>query len=687
MTLMSNELANEQQQLQNRQLAGVILKNTIKSDVDLPGTNPPQRGKAWMTMIGPAEKAAIKQAVLACLGSPVSQGRHTAAQVVAAIGILELPQNQWPELIQGLVHNVTQSGNDFLKQSSLEAIGFICEEVDPAVLSTQGHVILTAVIQGMRKEETNLEVRLAGTQALSNALEFVKSNFEAEVERNYIMQTVCETTQCEKKEIKVAAYECLVQIAELYYDKLPQYMSALYQLTLAAIQKATMEQESDEVGQQAVEFWTTICDEELDLQEEAQEAREENKEPERKSHNFVAQGLAHLVPLLLEAMCKQEEDTDDETWNMAMASSTCLAKIALTTADQVVAFVMPFLDKHINSPDWRRREASLQAFGSILEGPRHESLAPYMSQVIDVVIQKMSDPSVPVKDTAAWTIGRICEFHTQSILPQHWQLLMRAPPPENPNGEGEGVLLTGLKDDPRVAANVCWALHNLADQLEESRNQQTNPLSPLFITIARALLQASDREDASENNLRCSAYEALNTTLQNAAADTRVHIEQLLPVILERLQKTFSMQIVSNDDKEQQNELQGLLCGTLQVIVQKLGPAAVPFADSLMQLFLQLCSNMNSSLQEEVLMGIGAVAVGARARRKEGGAGPHRACCIALPINSHSPRAHHAAAHTHTHASPRALRTVDGPLRSRMPPRPPSGAMRSVILPIISSTL
>ena len=134
MTLMSTELANEQQALHNRQQAGLILKNTIKSDVDIPNTNPPQRGKAWMALVGPAEKAAIKQAVLACLGSPISQGRHTAAQVVAAIGILELPQNQWPELIQGLVSNVTQSGNDFLKQSSLEAIGFICEEVDPAVL-------------------------------------------------------------------------------------------------------------------------------------------------------------------------------------------------------------------------------------------------------------------------------------------------------------------------------------------------------------------------------------------------------------------------------------------------------------------------------------------------------------------------------------------------------------------------
>ena len=201
------------------------------------------------------------------------------------------------------------------------------------------------------------------------------------------------------------------------------------------------------------------------------------------------------------------------------------------------------------------------------------------------------------------------------LLPQHWQLLMRPPPPDNPGAEGEGVLLAGLKDDPRVAANVCWALHNLAEQLEDARDQETNPLSPLFITIARALLQASERSDAGENNLRCSAYEALNTTLQNAAADTRGNVEQLLPVILQRLQDTFALQIVSNDDREAQSELQGLLCGTLQVIVQKLGPNSVPFADRLMQLFLQLCSNKNSSLQEEVLMGIGAVAVGKQPQR------------------------------------------------------------------------
>ena len=95
----------------------------------------------------------------------------------------------------------------------------------------------------MRKEEADPDTRLAGTQALYNALAFVKKNFDNETERNYIMQTVCEGTQCDKQEVKVIAYECIVQIAELYYDKLPQYMPALYQLTLAAIQKATSETE------------------------------------------------------------------------------------------------------------------------------------------------------------------------------------------------------------------------------------------------------------------------------------------------------------------------------------------------------------------------------------------------------------------------------------------------------------
>ena len=87
--------------------------------------------------------------------------------------------------------------------------------------------------------------------------------------------------------------------------------------------------------------------------------------------------------------------------------------------------------------------------------------------------------------------------------------------------------------------------------------------------------------------MRSTAYEALNTTLMNGAQDTREHIKQILPLIIQRLEQSFKMQIVSSDDKEAQSELQGLLCGTLQVTTQKLNAEALPWCDVMMALFLQ----------------------------------------------------------------------------------------------------
>ena len=189
-----------------------------------------------------------------------------ASQVVAAAATIELPKGQWLEVIEALVNNVTAgTSSSQLKQSSLKVLGYICEEIDPEVLESQSNLILTAVVQGMRKEETDPDTRLAGTRALLNALAFVKKNFDNETERNYIMQTVCETTQADRSDIRLAAYECIVSIAETYYDLLAPYMQALYSLTLQCVERATKDEEEDEVGQQAIEFWSTVCDEELDL--------------------------------------------------------------------------------------------------------------------------------------------------------------------------------------------------------------------------------------------------------------------------------------------------------------------------------------------------------------------------------------------------------------------------------------
>lgn len=54
---------------------------------------------------------------------------------------------------------------------------------DPEQLQDKSNEILTAIIQGMRKEEPSNNVKLAATNALLNSLEFTKANFDKEVSR------------------------------------------------------------------------------------------------------------------------------------------------------------------------------------------------------------------------------------------------------------------------------------------------------------------------------------------------------------------------------------------------------------------------------------------------------------------------------------------------------------------------
>merc|ERR1719230_486853 len=118
--------------------------------------------------------------------------------------------------------------------------------------------------------------------------------------------------------VQVAAFECLVQIATEYYHCLLQYMNVLGPLTWETIRNA-----SEKVGITSMEFWSTICDEEIYLQE----LSASGQAGERQSMNFINQALGELVPLLTQTLTKQQSEDDDDTWNLAMAAGTCLGLV------------------------------------------------------------------------------------------------------------------------------------------------------------------------------------------------------------------------------------------------------------------------------------------------------------------------------------------------------------------------
>lgn len=301
-----------------------------------------ERMQRWLTL-DPAAKAQVKQVLVQTFAAEDRNSRRTAAQVTAKVAAIDVPQGQWDDLIGGLVSTVTSGDNVAAKEASLECLGFICEDMDDTVLTSKSNDILTAVVAGMR--DASMEIKLAATKAMENSIEFTTENFQNEEERNVIMAAILETAQCPVIEIMEHAFMCLVKIAENYYDHLPQYMEAIFAQTAGAIKTAGVEggpDEEERIGLQALEFWTSVCEEEAERIYEAEEGGTENP-----SKGYMTQVCPHLVPLLLEALTKQEEDQTEDTWNMSQAAAVCLKHSAQAVRDSVVAMVMPFVTGNI----------------------------------------------------------------------------------------------------------------------------------------------------------------------------------------------------------------------------------------------------------------------------------------------------------------------------------------------------
>lgn len=573
-----------------RQLAGLTIKNALDARSEAAAM---QLHNRWKVL--PQEnKSSIKNMLLQILRDPEADIRRTAALVVGKIAGIEINAtvNEWPELIPALDANITKQPagavNAGLRQASLEALGYVCEEV-PNGLNAFSNQILTAIASGMDERETNAEIKLAATVCLVNSVEFIKHNMENETERGVIYNMVFSVTKSTDLKVRVAAFQCLVQIASSYYATLPPFMGAIFAATTAAIKS-----QPEEVGLQAIEFWSTVADVELECLEEDEDAPADHKS---RSFHFIKSAVPQLMPVLLECLTKQNEDPEEEEWGIALAAGTCLGLCAQVAGNEIVPHVLPFVQGHVQHENWRLREAAILAFGCILDGPRKEDLTQLVQQAFQLILAHMADKHPLVKDTTAWTLGRICMLLPEVIDAATLPTLMN-------------TLIAGLSETPKVASNVAWAIHNLASSVDvDPANPNTSVLSPFFQPVVQALLQASVRPDVKEANLQVSVYEALNIMVHEAAPDVHPLIVAVLPMIGGRLEQTLNERPSSSEEREALNESQALLCGTLQSIITTLDVSAIqPHADMLMTLFLRVLQSKNATVHEEALMAIGAVA-------------------------------------------------------------------------------
>ncbi|KAK4102680.1 ARM repeat-containing protein [Parathielavia hyrcaniae] len=585
-------LANDSTEGHLRAAAGIALKNAFSAREF---ARQAELQAKWLNQTDQGIKAQIKQLALETLASSNAQAGQATAQVVAAIAAIELPRNQWPDLMQVLVRNVSE-GTQYQKQASLTTIGFVCESQDTDLrnaLVSHSNAILTAVVQGARKEEPNTEVRLAAITALGDSLEFVGNNFKHEGERNYIMQVVCEATQADDSRIQQGAFGCLNRIMALYYENMRFYMEkALFGLTILG-----MKSDDEDVAKLAVEFWSTVCEEEIAIEDD--NAQVESSEQMRPFYNFARVATNEVVPVLLGLLTKQDEDAADDEYNISRAAYQCLQLYAQAVGASIIPPVIQFVEANLRLEDWHNRDAAVSAFGAIMDGPEEKVLEPIVKSGIQPLISMMEDPSVHVRDSTAYALGRITEACSEAIDPsQHLEPLIRS-------------LFNGLLNNPKMAASCCWALMNLAERFAGDVGAAQNPVTPYFNESVTKLLTVTGRMD-SEPAVRTAAYEVLNVFVQSAANDSLGAIATLSHVVIQRLEETVPLQqqVVSVEDKIILEDMQTSLCTVLQAIIQRLDKEIAVQGDRIMQTLLQSLSTVGgkSSVPESVFAAISALA-------------------------------------------------------------------------------
>lgn len=203
-----------------------------------------------------------------------------------------------------------------------------------------------------------------------------------------------------------------------------------------------MKHTNEKLSLQAIEFWSTVCDEEIDRQLDAEEGADDTV-----IYHFAKAAMPFVIPTLLILLTYQESEEDEDEWNVSKAAGTCLTLFANCVQDDMLGpnnAVFPFVEQNISSNDWHHREAAVMAFASVLDGPSPALIEPYVKQALPLLIKMLSDTSLAVKDTTAWAIGRICEILNEVIDLAEIPALIH-------------VLLGGLKESPRVASHCACA--------------------------------------------------------------------------------------------------------------------------------------------------------------------------------------------------------------------------------------
>ena len=146
----------------------------------------------------------------------------SAATCLAAIAVIELPAQKWPDFLP-LMCNTAQSNDINVRLASLHVIGFICEDINPKDLSDNDmSSILFAVLSNVVPDQ--IELTQIAIKAFARAAPITDKNFPAPEQRQFIMSKLFEAANINDEDVLSFLMEALNDIVRVNYDFMGEYI-------------------------------------------------------------------------------------------------------------------------------------------------------------------------------------------------------------------------------------------------------------------------------------------------------------------------------------------------------------------------------------------------------------------------------------------------------------------------------
>jgi importin subunit beta-1 len=544
---------------QVRQLAGILLKNELRSKNE---EKSKRLEKQWKCLEKDIKKK-IREKVFKILSSKEREVRKIASRVIASIASIDLKSNEWGQVVGMLINNIKKGKSLQIVESSIMTLGYLCELSNADILKKQANIILTVIFHSL-KHNKNINIKLEAIQCFYNALRFFKDNFKNKDHTNMIMRTLIKLSTSRHIRLRIASLGCIVEITFLYYGIIKYYIQYLLKITIRIANE-----DNEEVGKQAIEFWCTLCEAEL-----------------HSRTNKKITKIQNIVKPLCRMLCKQltrQKSIDDplDSYDITKAAVSCLSFLCKINGETILKYIHPFITKFIKSKKWRQKEATLSACSAILTTRTGKYMKKFCDYILPFLIKYVKDKECPlIRDTSMLCMGQMIKYHSRFII-SNMKIMSEI--------LGK-VLIYGLNDQKDyISQRSCWVFIEFTKKI---KIYPTYQFSNNFKPFCEAIFRCINNQKSVTHSYAC-----LGSLISLASHKNNEYIIN----ILKNMMKRFNQSI-----KNRNPLMIKLICGILQKITQKLNVQIKPFADGLMKMYLTILNNTKiREAEDDIFMAIG----------------------------------------------------------------------------------